>query len=187
MLADLQWLTIVFAMVGKFCVSSSNVVMPVFTAELFPTTMRNLGVGSSNVPAGVALMLVPYLWNLVTTLSCWIYIRPHQLDTYAITWINPGIPILSLPIFLLMGILLSILLTRLLSTSFTCSLPETTLAYSPVPTSYLAAPYCLRPPSFTLTSTSSACLSLEAYPMVLHTNDYRCSIALFTNSGPATE
>lgn len=69
-LADLQWLTIVFAMVGKFCVSSSNVVMPVFTAELFPTTMRNLGVGSSNVPAGVALMLVPYLWNLVTTFSC---------------------------------------------------------------------------------------------------------------------
>lgn len=85
MLADLQWLTIVFAMVGKFCVSSSNVVMPVFTAELFPTTMRNLGVGSSNVPAGVALMLVPYLWNLVTTFSCRIYIRPHQLDTYVIT------------------------------------------------------------------------------------------------------
>ncbi|XP_054272402.1 organic cation transporter protein isoform X2 [Macrosteles quadrilineatus] len=62
--SDMQWVTILFAMVGKFCVSSSNVVMPVFTAELFPTVMRNLGVGSSNVPAGVALMLVPYLWRL---------------------------------------------------------------------------------------------------------------------------
>jgi len=28
--------------------------------------VRNLGVGSSNVPAGIALMLVPYLWNLVS-------------------------------------------------------------------------------------------------------------------------
>lgn len=67
--SDMQWVTILFAMVGKFCVSSSNVVMPVFTAELFPTVMRNLGVGSSNVPAGVALMLVPYLWRLVSTTS----------------------------------------------------------------------------------------------------------------------
>jgi hypothetical protein len=61
----LQWVTIALAMAGKFSVSSSNAVMPVFTAELFPTVVRNLGVGSSNVPAGIALMLVPYLWNLV--------------------------------------------------------------------------------------------------------------------------
>lgn len=64
---DLEWVTIMFAMAGKFSVSSSNAVMPVFTAELFPTVVRNLGVGSSNVPAGIALMLVPYLWNLVST------------------------------------------------------------------------------------------------------------------------
>ena len=63
--SDLEWMTITFAMMGKFSVSSSNAVMPVFTAELFPTVVRNLGVGSSNVPAGIALMLVPYLWNLV--------------------------------------------------------------------------------------------------------------------------
>ncbi|KAJ9582503.1 hypothetical protein L9F63_003196 [Diploptera punctata] len=61
---ELEWVTITFAMMGKFSVSSSNAVMPVFTAELFPTVVRNLGVGSSNVPAGIALMLVPYLWNL---------------------------------------------------------------------------------------------------------------------------
>ncbi|XKL61760.1 hypothetical protein PGB90_001593 [Kerria lacca] len=59
-----EWLTITLAMIGKFSVSSSNVIMPVFTAELFPTIIRNLGVGSSNVPAGIALMIVPYLWNM---------------------------------------------------------------------------------------------------------------------------
>lgn len=62
------WLTITLAMLGKFSVSSSNVIMPVFTAELFPTVIRNLGVGSSNVPAGIALMIVPYLWNMVSVI-----------------------------------------------------------------------------------------------------------------------
>ena len=65
--SDLEWVTITFAMIGKFSVSSSNAIMPVYTAELFPTVVRNLGVGSSNVPAGVALMLVPYLWDLVSS------------------------------------------------------------------------------------------------------------------------
>lgn len=64
--ADLQWVTIALAMAGKFAISASNVIMPVFTAELFPTLLRNLGVGASNVSAGISLMLVPYLWNLVS-------------------------------------------------------------------------------------------------------------------------
>lgn len=68
--ADYQWVATAFAMLGKFSVSSSNAVMPVFTAELYPTVIRNLGVGASNVSAGIALMLVPYLWNLSTVYSC---------------------------------------------------------------------------------------------------------------------
>jgi OCT family organic cation transporter-like MFS transporter 4/5 len=62
---EVSWVRIVFAMLGKLSISSSNVVLPIFTAELFPTTMRNMGMGASNVPAGLALMLVPYLWNMV--------------------------------------------------------------------------------------------------------------------------
>ncbi|XP_046670851.1 organic cation transporter protein-like isoform X2 [Homalodisca vitripennis] len=88
---DLQWLTILFAMVGKFCVSSSNVVMPVFTAELFPTVMRNLGVGSSNVPAGVALMLVPYLWNLKDMYG------PMPMSVLGVCGILGGLAVLLLP------------------------------------------------------------------------------------------
>ncbi|XP_030756002.1 organic cation transporter protein-like [Sitophilus oryzae] len=62
---DLQWLITTFTMTSKFCISSSNAIMPVFTAELYPTIIRNIGVGAANVPAGIALMLVPYLWELV--------------------------------------------------------------------------------------------------------------------------
>ncbi|XP_076258162.1 organic cation transporter protein-like isoform X1 [Rhynchophorus ferrugineus] len=63
---DLQWLITTFTMTSKFCISSSNAIMPVFTAELYPTIIRNIGVGAANVPAGTALMLVPYLWELST-------------------------------------------------------------------------------------------------------------------------
>ncbi|KAG8223271.1 hypothetical protein J437_LFUL001548 [Ladona fulva] len=67
--SELEWVTVAMAMCGKFAISTSNAMLPVFTAELFPTVVRNLGVGSSNIPAGVALMLVPYLWNLSTVAS----------------------------------------------------------------------------------------------------------------------
>ncbi|KAG5894036.1 hypothetical protein JTB14_037882 [Gonioctena quinquepunctata] len=61
---DIQWTITTLTMISKFCISSSNAIMPVFTAELYPTTIRNIGVGAANVSAGIALMLVPYLWNL---------------------------------------------------------------------------------------------------------------------------
>ncbi|KAF5301568.1 hypothetical protein FQR65_LT08873 [Abscondita terminalis] len=59
-----QWIITTLTMLGKFSVSSTNVMAPIYTAELYPTTIRNIGVGASNVSAGIALMLVPYLWEL---------------------------------------------------------------------------------------------------------------------------
>ncbi|XP_057654070.1 organic cation transporter protein-like isoform X1 [Diorhabda carinulata] len=61
---DQQWLVTLLIMIGKFCISSSNAIMPVFAAELYPTTIRNIGVGAANITAGIALMIVPYLWLL---------------------------------------------------------------------------------------------------------------------------
>lgn len=43
--------------------------MPVYTAELYPTAIRNAGVGACNVAAGVALIIVPYLSLLVRSNS----------------------------------------------------------------------------------------------------------------------
>lgn len=50
---------------GKFTISAGNTVMPVYTAELYPTAIRNAGVGACNVAAGIALIIVPYLSLLV--------------------------------------------------------------------------------------------------------------------------
>lgn len=54
-----------FFHLGKFTISAGNTVMPVYTAELYPTAIRNAGVGACNVAAGVALIIVPYLSLLV--------------------------------------------------------------------------------------------------------------------------
>ncbi|EEZ98159.1 organic cation transporter protein isoform X1 [Tribolium castaneum] len=61
---NLQWVITTLAMMSRFSISSSNAIIPVFTAELYPTIIRNIGVGASNVSAGIALMLVPYLWEM---------------------------------------------------------------------------------------------------------------------------
>ncbi|XP_053694419.1 organic cation transporter protein isoform X2 [Sabethes cyaneus] len=54
-------LKITFVMIGKFTISAGNTIMPVYTAELYPTSIRNVGVGACNVAAGFALVLTPYL------------------------------------------------------------------------------------------------------------------------------
>lgn len=54
---------------GKFTISAGNTVMPVYTAELYPTAIRNAGVGACNVAAGVALIIVPYLSLLVSIIT----------------------------------------------------------------------------------------------------------------------
>lgn len=62
---DNEWLTIACLMIGKFAIGSTNMMMPIFTVELYPTLVRNLGVGASQIAAGLGLICIPYLWNLV--------------------------------------------------------------------------------------------------------------------------
>lgn len=92
--SHLMWLKITFVMIGKcrwiwalcenrsncwvfagkFTISAGNTIMPVYTAELYPTSIRNVGVGACNVAAGLALILTPYLDILVSFphLSQWV-------------------------------------------------------------------------------------------------------------------
>lgn len=60
-----NWIMIACLMVGKFAIGATNMMMPIFTVELYPTVVRNLGVGASQIAAGLALICIPYLWKLV--------------------------------------------------------------------------------------------------------------------------
>ncbi|XP_067145243.1 organic cation transporter protein-like [Centruroides vittatus] len=56
----LLWVKITLAMVGKFCLTASFGIIYVFSAELFPTVVRNVGVGSSSTFARVGSIVAPF-------------------------------------------------------------------------------------------------------------------------------
>lgn len=49
------------AMIGKFCIMSTFLTIYVFTAELFPTVIRNVGIGVSSMMARIGAILAPYI------------------------------------------------------------------------------------------------------------------------------
>ncbi|GIY87638.1 organic cation transporter protein [Caerostris darwini] len=62
--ADPWWLGVMVAMVGKFCITCSFAIAFVFTAEIFPTVVRNIGVGAASVFARIGSILAPFIREL---------------------------------------------------------------------------------------------------------------------------
>ncbi|CAL8077574.1 unnamed protein product [Orchesella dallaii] len=50
---DWNWVLVSFAMIGKMCITASYGVIYIFSAESFPTVVRNSGVGASSMCARV--------------------------------------------------------------------------------------------------------------------------------------
>lgn len=61
---DLLWLKISLAMIGKFCITASFGIIYVFSAEIYPTVVRNVGVGSSSTCARIGSMVAPFVKEL---------------------------------------------------------------------------------------------------------------------------
>ena len=49
------------AMFGKFCISASFAVLYVYAAELFPTVIRNVGMGMATVASRIGGILCPFV------------------------------------------------------------------------------------------------------------------------------
>ncbi|XP_048771044.2 organic cation transporter protein-like isoform X2 [Ostrea edulis] len=58
---DLQWLTTTLAMIGKLGSAAAFAVIYVFSAELYPTVVRNAGMGASSCCARIGGILAPYV------------------------------------------------------------------------------------------------------------------------------
>ena len=62
---DTTWVGIVLSNIGKFGATGGFSTIYVFTAELFPTNLRNSVVGTSSMVARIGGIISPYIADLV--------------------------------------------------------------------------------------------------------------------------
>ncbi|XP_014226145.1 organic cation transporter protein isoform X1 [Trichogramma pretiosum] len=69
--AEMQWLKMIFACFGIVGMSVAFTTVYLYSGELFPTVVRNIGVGTSSMCARIGSMLAPFVVALAATQS-WI-------------------------------------------------------------------------------------------------------------------
>ena len=57
---------ITFAMIGKMCISGSFAIIYLYSAELFPTCVRSIGIGTGSTCARIGGLIAPFLAELVS-------------------------------------------------------------------------------------------------------------------------
>ncbi|XP_046592505.1 organic cation transporter protein isoform X1 [Neodiprion lecontei] len=62
--ANMPWMVTLFAMLGKLAITSSYGAVYVFTAEQFPTVIRNVGLGACSTFARIGGVIAPYINHL---------------------------------------------------------------------------------------------------------------------------
>ncbi|XP_055954755.1 organic cation transporter protein-like [Patella vulgata] len=66
---DLNWLMTVFTLMGQCGTISSFAIVWLWTSELFPTELRNVGTGTGSASARAGAVVAPYLELLVSRLT----------------------------------------------------------------------------------------------------------------------
>ncbi|XP_070773167.1 organic cation/carnitine transporter 2-like [Enoplosus armatus] len=117
--ADLIYLAITLEMMGKFAVTTAFAIVYAYTAELYPTVLRNTAVGTCSMASRIGSIIAPYF----------IYLRSYSI---------------ALP-YILMGTLtlLSGLLSLLLPESYGMPLPDTITHMQQFPGCCQKTPYTL--------------------------------------------
>uniref|UniRef100_T1JCC2 Major facilitator superfamily (MFS) profile domain-containing protein n=1 Tax=Strigamia maritima TaxID=126957 RepID=T1JCC2_STRMM len=59
------WLVITLSVVDKFCITATFAISYLFTAELFPTSVRNVALTSSSMCGRIGSILAPFIVDLV--------------------------------------------------------------------------------------------------------------------------
>ncbi|XP_018785575.1 PREDICTED: organic cation transporter-like protein isoform X2 [Bactrocera latifrons] len=88
---ELNWLIIVLAMMGKLAITASYGTVYIFSAEQFPTVVRNVGLGASSMMARIGGILAPFI-NMLS--NVW---RPLPLIIFGSAAFIGGLLSLLLP------------------------------------------------------------------------------------------
>jgi len=59
--AELHYVLIGLALVGKMCITGAFGAVYILSAEIYPTVVRNAGMGSSSAVARIGSMIAPYI------------------------------------------------------------------------------------------------------------------------------
>lgn len=86
-----NWLIIVLAMIGKLAITASYGTVYIFSAEQFPTVVRNVGLGASSMMARIGGILAPFI-NMLS--NVW---RPLPLILFGSAAFIGGLLSLLLP------------------------------------------------------------------------------------------
>lgn len=78
-LVDLTAVSIILVMMGKFGITSAFSMVYVYTAELYPTVVRNMGVGASSMASRFGSILSPYFVYLGKLPTIFSYAKPMQM------------------------------------------------------------------------------------------------------------
>ncbi|XP_066269649.1 organic cation transporter protein-like [Branchiostoma lanceolatum] len=88
---SLGWLTTTLAMTGKFCITATFGIVYVFSAEIFPTVVRQIGIGMASMSSRVGGIVAPFV-NLLDS-----YWAPLPYVIFGGTSIIAGLLTLLLP------------------------------------------------------------------------------------------
>lgn len=67
---DLVWLNVTLTTIGKCFASAAFAIAFIYSAELVPTKVRNIAVGTSSMWARVGSMIAPFIVDLLVGCSC---------------------------------------------------------------------------------------------------------------------
>lgn len=62
--ADFVWIKAFFPLVGKFCITATFATAYVYSAEIFPTVVRNVGLGTGSTIARIGSTVAPFVREL---------------------------------------------------------------------------------------------------------------------------
>ncbi|XP_077977753.1 organic cation transporter protein-like [Glandiceps talaboti] len=88
---EYQWIGVTLAMIGKFGISASFAIIYVFSAELYPTPVRTIGMGMSSMFARIGGVLAP---QMILIGQIW---EPLPILIFGTTSILAGILAVLLP------------------------------------------------------------------------------------------